>query len=769
MIIKYEPEFESTKNDHRATHKPATYLGWDQVEVTTLPTLSAMLAKIRASTGLSQANLAQLLGTSLVSVNRWEREAGDPSPAQRERIHLLYESALKPSHNVRPYQLSNTSFQSKGLQRQPTLFDTQPLEVTLADDPLSCIFQRLANGQTFHPDSTETIQALLLAHQTGARTATDPPNTGMSAGKNTYTYDAHTYHTKIPPQGIAELLAHYLPEGSGLILDAFAGSGMTGVAARATGYDSILNELSPAACFIANRFTSSIDPTLFEAGVNAVLDATRDIRRQLYTTKCRECGRDTEILYTVWSYRVLCNHCEAEFVLWDHCRKYGTRVREHKILTEFPCPQCKATVKKSKLRRTNAVPVLLGYKCCRGGQQEITHPLSVEDVVLIEKTEQHPPVRPGYFPQTRLPDGINLRQPARHGLDSIDKFYTSRNLAAMSHIWQAIHRVDDMNLAAYLAFAFTSLYQRVTRLSEFRFWGGSGNSARFNVPYISNETNVFLTFERKAKTILDHLRTTAANYRGHSIVIRGSATELDYLPDNSIDLIFTDPPFGANINYSEMNFLWESWLGTFTDIAQEAIINKVQGKNVMAYQNLMTASMRECYRVLRPGHWMLLVFMNSSKEVWNALREAVNSAGFVIKKGDIFDKQHGTFKQFVSENTAGFDLVLHCQKPIGHHATSNLDQVETAASIRTFCTHYKESLPTQVYLHVERDAEIDYRKLYSEWLSTSLIRQSQLVDFAEFRRIMQEIAAVVTDDNGHRIHEDYKDATTTHSSSLHES
>ena len=94
MIIKYESEFESTKNDHRATHKPATYLGWDQVEVTTLPTLSAMLAKIRASTGLSQANLAQLLGTSLVSVNRWEREAGDPSPAQRERIHLLYESAL---------------------------------------------------------------------------------------------------------------------------------------------------------------------------------------------------------------------------------------------------------------------------------------------------------------------------------------------------------------------------------------------------------------------------------------------------------------------------------------------------------------------------------------------------------------------------------------------------------------------------------------------------------------------------------------------------
>jgi 16S rRNA G966 N2-methylase RsmD/predicted RNA-binding Zn-ribbon protein involved in translation (DUF1610 family) len=576
----------------------------------------------------------------------------------------------------------------------------------------------------------------------------------MSAGKNTYTYDAHTYHTKVPPQGIAELLAHYLPEGHGLVLDAFAGSGMTGVAAQVTGHDSILNELSPAACFIADRFTSAIAPTLFEAGINAILNATRDVRRRLYTTECRECGAETEILYTVWSYKVLCDHCGSEFVLWDHCRKYGARVREHKILTEFPCPQCKTVLEKSKLQRTSAVPVMLGYKCCKGRQQETMHPLSGEDVALINEIEQNLPVQPGFFPQMILPEGVNLRQPARHGLDRIDKFYTSRNLAAMSHLWQAIHRVEDTNLAAYLAFAFTSLYQRVTRLSEFRFWGGSGNTARFNVPYISNEANVFLTFERKAKTILDHLRTTAANYQAHSVVVRGSATQMDYLPDASIDLIFTDPPFGANINYSEMNILWESWLGEFTDTTQEAIINKVQGKDVTAYQNLMTASMCECYRVLRPGHWMLLVFMNSSKEVWNALRKAIDSAGFVIRKSDIFDKQHGTFKQFVSENTAGCDLVLHCQKPIGRRSTADLDQVTTTASIHAFLAHYRGSLPTQVYLHVGRDAEIDYRKLYSEWLSSSLIGQSELVDFAEFRKIAQETSVVSVDDDGHSTHKD---------------
>ena len=723
-------------------------------EAPNLAAPSAMLKQIRASAKLSQTNLAQILGTSFVSVSRWERGAGDPSPALEEQIRLLYEAALESPDGAVRFQALAPSFQSKGLRRQPTLFDPPSVEIVLADAPLSPIFQRHANGKTFHPNSAETIQGLIEAHSEGTKTVAAPPESGMSAGKNTYTYDAHTYHTKVPPQGIAELLAHYLPEGHGLVLDAFAGSGMTGVAAQVTGHDSILNELSPAACFIADRFTSAIGPALFEAGINAVLEVTRDVRRRLYTTKCRECGSETEILYTVWSYKVLCDHCDSEFVLWDHCRKYGSRVREHKILTEFPCPQCKTVLEKSKLQRTSALPVMLGYKCCKGGQQETMRPLSAEDVALINEIEQNPPVQPGFFPQMILPEGVNLRQPARQGLDRIDKFYTSRNLAAMSHLWQAIHRVEDTNLAAYLAFAFTSLYQRVTRLSEFRFWGGSGNTARFNVPYISNEANVFLTFERKAKTILDHLRTTAANYTAHSVVVRGSATHMDYLPDESIDLIFTDPPFGANINYSEMNILWEAWLGEFTDTAQEAIINKVQNKDVTAYQNLMTASMCECYRVLRPGHWMLLVFMNSSKEVWNALQEAIAHAGFTIRKIDIFDKQHGTFKQFVSENTAGFDLVLHCFKPLVLQSSAIVAQTVIGDSIRTFLSHYGGNLPTQVYLHVGRDSEIDYRKLYSEWLSSSLMGHSELVDFTEFRKSVQQISVVPTDDNGHGTHKD---------------
>jgi hypothetical protein len=204
-----------------------------------------------------------------------------------------------------------------------------------------------------------------------------------------------------------------------------------------------------------------------------------------------------------------------------------------------------------------------------------------------------------------------------------------------------------------------------------------------------------------------------------------------YLPDGSVDLVFTDPPFGANINYSEMNLLWESWLGRHTDVTHEAIVNRVQGKDLAAYEKLMSESLAECYRVLRPGHWMLLVFMNSSAKVWDALKSAITDAGFVLVKADVFDKQHGTFKHFVSENTAGADLVLHCLKP-KRGAKRTLD-ASSGVSLEEFLRLVDADSYLQPFLHVERPTEIDLRRLYSEWIARALVDGVELIDFPTFR------------------------------------
>ena len=522
------------------------------------------------------------------------------------------------------------------------------------------------------------------------------------------------------------------------MLDPFAGSGMTGVAARIGGHDAILNELSPAACFIAHNYTEATEPEVFVAALNTVMESLTNLRQWLYGTICRECKNPVEAKYYVWSYKVNCYHCDSEFVLWNHCRKYGRTVREHKILKAFPCPNCGELLQKRKLSRTSAVPVMVGYKCCQNSIRE--HPPTDVDIDKISQIEIEKPLAADFVPYTALPDGVNLNQPKQHGLTSIDLFYSTRNLAALSHIWREIHCIEDTLTAGAMAFVFTSLYQRVSRLSEYRFWGGSGNTARFNVPFICNEANVFITFRRKAAAILDHLETTATKFSSKKAIVCASATDMSYLPDKSVDLIFTDPPFGANINYSEMNIIWESWLGEFTDATTEAIVNRHQGKSVKEYGQLMTKSLTECHRVLRDGHWLLLVFMNSSARVWDELKKAIQQAGFTLERADVFDKQHGTFKQFVSPNTAGCDLVIHCKKATKVAPYDEKDEgVPIVDSICEFLESNCEKVPTTVFLHVSRPEEVDYRLLYSDWISYALVRGHTLSDFAAFREIATEI------------------------------
>lgn len=685
-------------------------------------------SNVRMLMNLSQRELADKLNTSLYALVRWER--GDLAP--NKDILLRLQSLLDQSDSAFNSQSRSSSqivFESTGIRSRGTeLPPSQHTKVGILAKPRPSILDGIYSDHLWG-DSDLALSDILLRHESPAPTRSDPLDEEISAGKNTYTYDAHTYHTKVPPQGIANVIAKYLPEG-GLVLDPFAGSGMTGVAARYLGHDVILNELSPAACFISYNFTRTVDTSEFNKAISHVTQSLEELRRKLYTTECRECSADVEQLYTVWSYQLECNHCQNAFVLWEHCRKYGNNVREHKLLRKFPCPHCGKEVNKSYLKRLEPVPVFLGYRCC--SNKIVEHPLNQRDLQRIEAAKILLEDYIDHAPRNPLPDGVNLNQPKRHGLDTIDKFYTARNLAACAALWREIKRIEDPELAAAVGFAFTSLYQRVTRLSEYRFWGGSGNTANFNVPQISNESNVFVTFERKVKSIADHFVATAQSYRGRSAIRTGSATTLSFLPDNSIDFIFTDPPFGANINYSEMNMLWESWLEDFTDTTPEAIMNRAQGKDLDSYQSLMTESLREAHRVLRPEHWMVLVFMNSSEKVWNALHGAIKDAGFSIKKINIFDKQHGTFKQYVSDNTAGADLMIHCKKTAAS-ASKKKHNKPAFESVAAFIRQERGRIPIFPFLHVKREPEIDFRTLYSRYIATAMHGGSAIVDFAKFR------------------------------------
>ena len=117
--------------------------------------------------------------------------------------------------------------------------------------------------------------------------------------------------------------------------------------------------------------------------------------------------------------------------------------------------------------------------------------------------------------------------------------------------------------------------------------------------------------------------------------------------------------------YSELNFLWEAWLKVFTNNKPEAIENKVQGKGLREYQHLMEKCFAKCYRILKPGRWMTVVFHNSQNRVWNAIQEAIMREGFVVADVRTLDKKQGTFNQVRIGTNAAVkqDLIVSAYKP----------------------------------------------------------------------------------------------------------
>ena len=147
-------------------------------------------------------------------------------------------------------------------------------------------------------------------------------------------------------------------------------------------------------------------------------------------------------------------------------------------------------------------------------------------------------------------------------------------------------------------------------------------------------------------------------------VTTGSATQ-SAIANDSLDYIFIDPPFGANIQYADLNFLWESWLKVCTAADLEAVESKTQQKAINQYRQLMTEAFRDAYRVLKPGRWMTVEFSNTQAVVWNAIQTAIQEAGFVVANVSALDKKQGSFKAVNTTTAVKQDLVISAYKPDG--------------------------------------------------------------------------------------------------------
>lgn len=261
-------------------------------------------------------------------------------------------------------------------------------------------------------------------------------------------------------------------------------------------------------------------------------------------------------------------------------------------------------------------------------------------------------------------------------------------------------------------------------------------NAALYIPAVMEEANVLSIFAHKGKMILRML-WEIRNHDEHLFRISTqTATNLSNIPDNSIDYIFTDPPYGGNIRYSEVNFIWEAWLQRFTNQKDEIIISECQRKDVRRYGQLLEEAFKEAYRVLRREAWMTVTFNTSDKEVWEAFQKALWGAGFDVRFVQILHKGHRSFKQLTSTHITGYDIIVTCQRRSKREKLS----VSTPVS-----TKEAQSLIAKIAQQEARKGIQDFQLLYANVIAKLLAeRRKGLLSFKEFLGLLDgEIKEVV--------------------------
>lgn len=546
------------------------------------------------------------------------------------------------------------------------------------------------------------IADFIREHGTPYDEATDdyhrePFAADVSEGKEEPIYRAHSYHTKVPYKAIMRYLLHYTRPGD-IIFDGFCGSGMLGVAsdmcdnadellrsqlksefrdAKWGKRYAVLGDLSPIASFISASFNTkhasagNISSKLQE--MISLCHVRSDWMYETYHTNNGHRVNDINgkpvigrINYVIWSDVLVCPSCSNEIIFWDAAvdRPNG------RIAREFSCPHCKSLLKKADCNHAfesyydaeidqsvtvaKIVPTVINYSV---GRKKYEKQPDSDDIDKIKKISAKKLT--WFAPTNEWPEGEKTQEPIKLGITRVHQIYIKRSLFALSSIYDFCRENDLMAVMTKIVFRLTKMYRLTYQGGTWGAGGGPMNGTLY-IPSLIKEINVCKQLEENNADVLTML---SANKAGNNIISLQSLTQYPQLPDNSIDYIFTDPPFGANINYSELSSIWESWLKIMTNVQYEAIINAAQHKQLPEYQKLMEQCFSVYYRVLKPGRWMTVEFHNSKNSVWNSIQEALTRVGFVVADVRVINKQQNSYNQANAQGAVKQDLVISAYKP----------------------------------------------------------------------------------------------------------
>ncbi|MBM2816115.1 MAG: methylase domain protein [Ignavibacteria bacterium] len=239
-----------------------------------------------------------------------------------------------------------------------------------------------------------------------------------------------------------------------------------------------------------------------------------------------------------------------------------------------------------------------------------------------------------------FPKGLQL--PKGSDVETIEQLFCRQQLAELAYLKHLILQEKNKNIRKSLLLAFSSTVNKINLTYHHSTYAGpnAGNSGpmmyyRYRIASNPTSLDIVYTFTKKVNAVLNAKKDIEFKINENTInnlqIINGSATDLSFIKTSSIDYIYTDPPYGKKIPYLDLSIMWNAWLDlkvTDEDYRLEAIEGGEQNKTKQEYNQLITKSIEEMYRVLKYDRWMSFVFAHKDPEFWHLIIDTAERCGF---------------------------------------------------------------------------------------------------------------------------------------------
>lgn len=397
-------------------------------------------------------------------------------------------------------------------------------------------------------------------------------------------YLLHKYWGRKPHNIVSEYIKKYSKKGE-MVFDPFMGSGVTIIESLKLQRKAIGIDLNPLSYFITKITLENVNLEDFAGYFKWISDTCKDMAELLYITKCIKCKGDALIVNTVWDG-------EVPEKIRGLCEKCGIFLKEPDI----------GDRKRIKYIERNFRKLCKKYNI------------------------------------RNIPKEKIIRYVKRSGASRIVDLFSKRNIIALGMLKSKINQVKEVNSRDLLNLTFSSLLPNVSSMIPGNITSCTGRSgwviSKMYIPRIHTERNVFLAFQQRFNTVLEGKRELNLDVSKENVRLFNISSEntKGILKDNSVDYIFTDPPYGENIPYFGCSMLFNSWLGFKTDYDNEIICDNYRAKNIEDYRIRMSAVMKECHRVLKQNKFLTVTFNNRDFKIWKVILESIGDNRFILNR-----------------------------------------------------------------------------------------------------------------------------------------